>query len=282
MDYTQTRFFTVDVEDWFNILDVASAPKVDDWGKYEIRFEPHLRRMLELLAEYKRPATFFWLGWFAERYPELVKACRDGGHEVACHGYAHLLSTSLTGAEMFREDITRGKKILEDITGEAVKGFRAPGFCTLNDTPWFFDEIRAAGYLYDSSVFPAARGHGGAAGAPMTPYVIKTASGPLVEVPQSLIESGGRRLSVFGGGYLRLAPSGVIRWGIRHLQQHNRPLVVYVHPREIDPEQPRLAMPWKRRFKTYVNLRSTYPKLEMLCRNYEFQRIDKWLTTFKE
>jgi polysaccharide deacetylase family protein (PEP-CTERM system associated) len=237
--------------------------------------------MLDLLAEHGQKAVFFWLGWFAEHYPELVKACRDGGQEIASHGYAHLLSTKLSGPEMFREDIVKAKNILENITGSPVKGFRAPGFCTLNDMPWFFEEIRKAGYLYDSSVFPAARGHGGAVGAPMTPYVIDTASGPLIELPQSVIEFHGRRFSVFGGGYLRLAPEWVIRRGIQHLRRNNRPLIVYLHPREIDPEHPRLPMPAARRFKCYVNLKSTYPKLSMLCRNYKFERIDSWLENFK-
>jgi len=280
MNYADSRFLTIDVEDWFNILDIPSAPGVNDWSRCEIRFEKPLRRMLELFAAREQKVTFFWLGWFAEHYPELVKACHDGGHEIACHGYAHLLSTRLTGAAMFRDDLTHGKKILEDIIGEPVNGFRSPGFCTLNDTPWFFEEIRAAGYLYDSSIFPAARGHGGAAGAPLTPYRIATKSGDLLEMPQSMVELGGKRFSVFGGGYLRLAPAWMIRWGINHLARHNRPLVVYLHPREIDPEHPRLPMPWKRRFKSYVNLKSTWPKLEMLCRDYRFRRIDSCLSEF--
>lgn len=267
-------YFSVDVEDWFNILDIAAAPPLASWDDCEIRFEVPMRRLLDLLDVHQSRATFFWLGWFAERYPELVRECLRRGHEIASHGYSHRLATDFVTPQDFRHDLDTSKKILEDITGQGVTGFRSPGFCTLHDSPWFFEEIRAAGYLYDSSIFPAARGHGGAVGSPMQPYAIPTAAGTLVELPQSLVELGSCRFSVFGGGYFRLAPLSLIRWGIRHLERQGRPLIVYLHPREIDPEQPRLAMPFKRRFKSYVNLAGTYRKLEALCREHKFERMD--------
>lgn len=213
--------------------------------------------------------TFFWLGWVAERHKELVCNCFEAGHEIASHGYGHVLAYEV-GRKAFGEDIRRGKAVLEDITGREVLGFRAAGFGTKDDTKWTFDEIRVAGYIYDSSVFPASRGHGGMMQSQLGPYVINTEAGNLVELPPSMIEVFSKRISFFGGGYLRLAPKPLIKWGIEKLRKSGRPLIVYVHPREIDPDHPRLPLNLMRRFKCYVNLKSTMPKLSWLCRNYQF------------
>ncbi len=259
------KMMTVDVEDWFNILDSDAVPDISEWDKLDIRFERPLRTLLELFEKHDVKVTFFWLGWFAERYPKLVRECRNAGHEIASHGYAHLLAYKVKPEE-FYDDISRSKKLLEDIVGEKVNGFRAAGFSTLNDTSWTFDEIARAGYTYDSSVFPATRGHGGMSASPLNPYKIETKYGYLIEVPQSMMEIFGKRISVFGGGYLRLAPWWIIRRGINHLRRHGRPLVVYVHPREIDPGHPRLKLSRIRRFKCYVNLKTTLNKLDKFCR----------------
>ena len=260
---------SIDVEDWFHILDSPAVPSIARWSSLESRIERNLEELLTLLDSFSVKATFFWLGWAAERHKGLVQKCQRAGHEIASHGYGHVLAYEV-GRKAFAEDIRRGKAVLEDIIGKEVLGFRAAGFGTKDDTQWTFEEVRAAGYIYDSSVFPASRGHGGMLQSLLEPYIVKTESGDLVELPQSMIELAGKRVSFFGGGYLRLSPKWLIKWGIKKLHKAGRPLIVYLHPREIDPSHPRLPLPLSRRFKCYVGLKSTLPKLEWLCRNYDF------------
>ena len=266
------HLLTVDVEDWFNILDTPAAPPLTCWENLESRLEPNLYRLLELFEKHHIRVTFFWIGWFAEHYPALVKACVAAGHEIASHSYSHCLAYEV-GQKKYFEDIVKAKKILEDVSGQPVRGFRAAGFSALDDTDWFFDCIAEAGYWYDSSIFPASRGHGGMKSSPLAPYRVQTEHGSVLEIPQSMLQIFGHRISVFGGGYLRLAPWPIIHWGVQKLEKANRPLVVYVHPREIDPPHPRLALPLKRRFKCYINLRSTYNKLDRLCKLGRYVRM---------
>jgi polysaccharide deacetylase family protein (PEP-CTERM system associated) len=260
---------SIDVEDWYHILDSPAAPPLAQWHCLPSRIEANLNRLLELLDRHSVKATLFWLGWLAERNPALVRRSAAAGHEIACHGFGHVLAYRV-GRRAFAEDARRGKAVLEEITGQSVAGFRAAGFSTTDDTPWTFAQIRAAGYVYDSSVFPARRGHGGMAGAGVRPYVVHTEAGDLLELPQSVVTILNRRVSLFGGGYLRLAPLPLIRWGIDRLRRAGQPLIVYVHPREIDPHHPRLPLGPLRRFKSYVNLASTMPKLDWLLANYRF------------
>jgi len=261
--------FTVDVEDWFHILDSDAVTNIECWSSLESRVEKNLDKLLNLLDSFSVKVTFFWLGWLAERRRDLVRQCQNAGHEIASHSYGHILAYKV-GQKAFTEDICKAKAVLENIIGEKVAGFRAAGFSTKDNTQWTFEEIRAAGYIYDSSVFPANRGHGGMPQSPLGPHIVKTKSGDLVELPQSMVELAGRRISFFGGGYLRLSPKWLIKWGIKKLHNAGRPLIVYVHPREIDPNHPQLPLPLSRRFKCYVNLKSTLPKLEWLCHNYTF------------
>lgn len=272
---------TVDVEEWFNILDIPGEIPFEKWGEQENRLVDNFERMLDLFQKYGVKATCFWLGFFAEKYPELVKKCAAAGHEIASHGYAHVLAFKV-GRQKFGEDIRKGKAVLENIIQKPVLGFRAAGFSTTDDTTWTFEEICSAGYLYDSSVFPASRGHGGMDSSQLGPYEIQTQSGKLLEIPQSMIEVFGKRISLFGGGYLRLAPYPMIRRGIRRLESKGLPLIVYVHPREIDPHHPRLKMSLFRTFKSYVNLGTTYSKLEMLCKEYPFSKMEDFLRTCEQ
>lgn len=263
---------TIDVEDWFHILDSAATPAMGEWDSLESRVEANVERILALLDENAIKGTFFWLGWTAERNKNCIRQCAALGHEVASHGYGHVLAYQV-GRRAFTEDIRRGKAVLEDILGREVAGFRAAGFSTKDDTLWTFDEIRGAGHAYDSSVFPAPRGHGGMTRCQLEPYVMDTAAGELVEIPQSVVEIMGKRISFFGGGYLRLAPQCLIQWGISRLRAAGRPLILYVHPREIDPAHPRLPLPLGRRFKCYVNLGTTLPKLRRICSCWKFVTI---------
>lgn len=260
---------TFDVEDWFHILDSPAAPRIEQWGQLESRVEHNLNRILGLLNDYSIHATFFWLGWIAERHKSILRRCFDEGHEIASHGYGHLLPYKI-GPECFKDDIERGKKVMEDTIGCPVYGFRATGFGIRDDTKWAFDVIAGAGHKYDSSIFPAARGHGGMPDSQLGPHIIKTRNGPLCEIPISTVRFLGHRLCLFGGGYLRFFPRCFISWGIDRLHRAGHPLIIYVHPREIDPNHQRLPLGPLRRFKCYVNLKSTMPKLQWLCKNYNF------------
>lgn len=263
---------TCELEDWFHILDHDRVPKFKDWARLPLRAERSVDRLLQLFADTGTRATFFCLGWMAQRMPQVVRKCLRAGHEIGSHGYAHIMACP-TNRAVFREDIVRAKNILEQITGHEVLGFRSPGFSVKNNNPWFFDVVAESGYRYDASVFPARHGHGGLSGTNPAPHVISTAPGPLVEVPVSTVSILGRRTCFFGGGYLRISPLPLIRWGARHLEKKNRPLVVYVHPREIDPDHPRLPLGLWRTFKCYNNLTTTFPKLKWLCENKRFGRM---------
>lgn len=255
--------FSVDVEDWFHILDVPSTPAFDRWDVLPSRVEPAFRRMLDIFSAQEVRVTLFFLGWVAERFPHLVREARDAGHEIASHGMRHELVYSI-GRARFQEDITHARKVIEDAAGVQVRGYRAPGFSVTADTPWFFEAVVEAGYAYDSSIFPGERGHGGWPGALPTPFRVHTGSGSLVEFPISLSRMMGRDMYFFGGGYLRFFPYVLIHSKARQVLREGRPVVFYLHPREVDPGHPRLPMPPKRRFMTYHNLRSTEPKMRRL------------------
>jgi polysaccharide deacetylase family protein (PEP-CTERM system associated) len=255
--------FTVDVEEWFHILDVPSTPPLGQWDKLPSRVEASFRSMLDVFAEKQVRTTLFFLAWVAERYPHLVKEAVAGGHEVASHGYAHELVYRQDRAT-FLADITKAKHIIEQAAGAEVRGYRAPGFSVTRETPWFFDAVAEAGYKYDSSIFPGERGHGGLPGAEPVAHRIRTAHGDLVEFPISLSSLFGKPMYFFGGGYLRFFPYRMIRAKARQVLAEHRPVVFYLHPREVDPGHPRLRMSAKRRFMTYHNLPSTMPKMRRL------------------
>jgi polysaccharide deacetylase family protein (PEP-CTERM system associated) len=273
-----TTVFSVDVEDWFHILNVQ-GPDMSMWATLPSRVECNFMRMLDLMSESNARSTCFFLGWIAERYPHLVREAQKRGHEIASHGYAHRL-VYLMSASDFRADALRAREVIEQTAGTPVLGYRAPGFSVTEKTPWFYDELLAAGYSYDASVFPAVRGHGGMKSARRAPHRITTAANQersLIEFPQSVVEVLGKRLCFFGGGYLRLTPWPVIRaMGSRALR-HSSPLIFYIHPRDIDPDQPRLPMSASRRFKTYVNLKSTESKLRSVLRHFPTTSFEAFL-----
>ncbi len=261
--------FSCELEDWFHILGSAKTPRIEDWPGLPLRAEKSVDRLLELLEKNNARATFFCLGWMAERMPDVVRRCHQAGHEIGSHGYGHILAYE-AGPRAFLDDVVHSKKILEDLTGEEVVGFRSPGFSVKDDSRWVFDVVAEAGYKYDASVFPARHGHGGLRSANPSPHRVRTRGGELVEIPMSTVALLGRRICLFGGGYLRIAPLSLIRWGANRLHRAGQPLIVYIHPREIDPSHPRLPLAPARRFKCYVNLSSTMPKLKWLCEHYRF------------
>lgn len=265
---------TVDVEDWFHILDVPGAPAAGDWERLPSRVEHNFSRLLDLLSEGRAQATCFFLGWVAERHPHLVREAAGRGHEIASHGYLHRL-VYRQGREGFREDAARSRKVLEDITGKAVRGYRSAGFSLTAEVPWFFDELVGAGYCYDSSLFPALRGHGGIAGSNPAPHWVRCENGEILEFPITVARVLGRPMCFFGGGYLRLFPYALVRAMGRRVLREGRPVVFYVHPREIDPGHPRMAMNPLRRFKSYVNLGTTEGKISAILRDFEVTSFER-------
>lgn len=270
------NILTVDVEDWFHILEVEGTPDLEAWSGLESRVQRGTERLLSLFDEAGAKVTWFFLGWVGERHPKLVEQVARAGHEVACHGYAHQLVYTQSPQE-FGQDLRRAKAILEDASGAEVQGYRAPGFSITPATPWAFEEIAAAGFRYDSSVFPGSRGHGGLPGAPLAPYRIDTPGGTLSEVPVSVVALGPKRLCFFGGGYLRLTPYPLIKAMTGLVNLRGRPVVYYVHPREVDLGHPRLEMSALRRFKSYVNLDTTEAKLRALVRDQRLGTMRSWL-----
>lgn len=264
--------FTIDVEDWFHILDLPGAPKVDEWPRIPSRVEANFNRLLDLLDEYQVQATCFFLGWVAQQYPHLVKDAAARGHEIASHGYGHRLVYELSQDE-FESDTVRTKSLLEDTTGGPVAGYRASGFSVTERTPWFFDVLLRAGHQYDASVFPAVRAHGGLRRANQHPHRIERDGQALWEFPATVVSVLGRRLCLFGGGYLRLAPFTLIRRYTRRVMANDRPVIFYIHPRDLDSGQPRLPMSLYRRFKSYVNLAGTETKIRGLLNEFSFVKL---------
>ena len=263
---------TVDVEDYFQVSALSPHIGRAEWERMPCRVERNTDRILGLLEDTASQATFFILGWIAERYPSLVGRIAGAGHEVASHGYGHYRATEQT-PEDFLKDIRRAKAILEDITGVEVKGYRAPSFSVGKDSPWAFDCIAEAGYRYSSSVYPVRHDHYGMPDAPRLPYRPRE---NLLEIPIATARLAGRNLPAGGGGYFRLLPYAISRALVRRLNAEGGAAVFYLHPWELDPEQPRIAgTGMKTRFRHYVNLHLTEPRLRKLLRDFRWSRIDQ-------
>ncbi len=272
--------FTVDVEDWFHILESGAAPKINRWGSLESRVEHGFNQILKLIDEHGIRATFFWLGWLAKRHSRLVTKCQQRGHEIASHGYAHMLPWQV-GYKQFKRDISRAKKTLEDIIGEQVFGFRTAGFGIRDSSRWALDAVAEVGYEYDSSITPSLWGRNNISDFESGVFAIVTQNGLLIEIPMSTLKLLGFRLPIVGGGYLRLLPKCLIRRGINRLHKTGRPVIVYVHPRELDPDHPRLPLNLIRRFRCYFNLKSAMPKLKWLCESHSFCTMYELAENFK-
>jgi polysaccharide deacetylase family protein (PEP-CTERM system associated) len=261
--------FSVDVEDWFHILDVPSTPPLSEWNRLPSHVEKNFFRLLEIIGESNVRVTCFFLGWVAEKFPHLVRAAKARGHEIASHGYSHELIYRMTPRQ-FVDDASKAKSILECVSGSSVWGYRSSGFSVTKETPWFFEKLTEAGYHYDSSVFPAPRGHGGLVTKQYAPYKVSDERNALVEFPVTVAGVFGRPVCFFGGGYLRLFPYFLVRRMTRKVIREGRPVVFYVHPREIDPSHPRLSMNPARKFKSYVNLSTTEHKIRRLLSEFSF------------
>jgi polysaccharide deacetylase family protein (PEP-CTERM system associated) len=264
--------FSVDVEDWYQVADFDAVVARDAWDGYESRVARNTDRVLGLLHDAGVKGTFFVLTWNAERHPDVVRRIAAAGHEIASHGYGHRLVYEQTPEE-FRDDVGRAKGILEDLTGTPVLGYRAPSFSITAGSLWALDVLLDCGYRYDSSVFPVKDSLYGLPGARRFPYVIRERGGArLLEFPITTTSAFGRNLPLGGGGYLRMLPYNYMRWGMRRVNAgEGEPAVVYIHPWEVDPGQPRLRTAGRRGFSThYVGLARTEAKLRRLLRDFRF------------
>ena len=264
---------TVDVEDYFQVSALAPQIARSEWERMPCRVERNVERILELLAGAAARATFFTLGWIAERYPQLVRRIAAAGHEIASHGYEHRRASEQTQEE-FRADIRRAKALLEHITGSEVKGYRAPSFSIGAATPWAFDCIAQAGYRYSSSVYPVRHDHYGAPDAPRFAY--RPQAGVL-EIPISTARLAGNNLPAGGGGYFRLFPYELFKHNLKTVRAQDRqPCMFYFHPWEIDDEQPRIeGTSFKTRVRHYLNLDRTFGRLELLLKDFRWSSVDQ-------
>jgi polysaccharide deacetylase family protein (PEP-CTERM system associated) len=264
---------SVDVEDYFQVSAFSDVAPYASWDRFPRRVEASTLRLLDLFDRYDAKATFFVLGWIAERYPGLVQEIHLRGHEVGSHGYAHRTLDQSSPAE-FRAEIRTAKALLEDLTRARVIGYRAPSFSLTRKTMWALDILSEEGFLYDSSLFPIHHDRYGVPDAARFPYPMTFSDRTLYEFPMSTLAVWGTNIPLGGGGYLRLFPSRFTHWGIRRVnRREGQPAVVYVHPWEVDPDQPRIPGRWVSRLRHYVNLRRTASRLEGLLAAFRFGPI---------
>ena len=268
---------TFDIEDYFQASVFDDVVRREDWGCRESRVRRNTDRILGVLDEMGVRATFFVLGWVAERFPGLIKSIGCLQHEIACHSYWHRLVYE-QGPEEFRADLRRGRAALEDIIGSEVRGFRAPSFSVTNRSIWALDVLIDEGFTYDASVFPIHHDRYGMPHAPRYPHRIEREGGGLWEVPASTVRVGHLNVPVGGGGYFRLLPYAWTRWGFSRLNRvEHKPAVFYLHPWEIDADQPRLPVSWSSRLRHYSGLASTLPRLRLLLADFRFDTVSTLL-----
>ncbi len=264
------NILTIDVEDYFQVSNFEHLVKKSEWDSYESRVVDNTRKMLDILDEADTKATFFVLGWTAERFPELVKEIDRRGHEVASHGYWHNLVYDMTKEE-FRDDLERSLKILGSLTGKKILGFRAASCSITKDSLWAFDILKEKGIEYDSSIFPIYHNRCGIPQADR--FMNKWQNNGVTEIPFSTIELLGYNIPVAGGGYFRLYPYWFTRWAIQKINSEGYPAMVYIHPWEIDLEQPRIKSGALAAFRHYVNIKGNKNKIRKLLRDFKFTAI---------
>lgn len=270
---------SVDVEDYFHVSVFDGIVPRNTWGDMESRVCANTERLLDIFDEHRVCSTFFVLAWVAERYPALVRTILARGHEVASHGYAHRLVYDQTPAA-FREDVRRAKRVLEDAGGCEVGGYRAPSYSITPRSLWALDVLIEEGYWYDSSIFPIRHDRYGIPVSPREPFHVQRVAGSLMEVPGSTIRVGPLNFPVSGGGYFRILPYGWTRWALDRLNRtEKQPAVFYLHPWEIDAEQPRLSAGWLGRFRHYRNLSQTESRLRALLTEFKFNSVATLLST---
>lgn len=264
-----THALSFDIEDWFHIVEIKASEDPATWPKFPTIAERRTRQILDITRSAGVKATFFILGWIAERYPSVVRMIADGGHEIGTHSFWHRKVYELD-PDVFRKDLADSINAIEQSCGAKVRGFRAPSFSITPGCEWAFDVMREVGLEYDASLFPARRAHGGYM-CQLGPHMVKgAATGEIPELPMSVLDLGPLRVCFSGGGYFRLFPLWLIELGMRRAARANRATVVYLHPRDFATDCPKMPMPLYRRIKCYIGQYSTEPKLVRLLQKYRF------------
>ena len=261
---------TVDVEDYFQVSAFAENINQKDWDNHPLRVNSNTHKLLDMFDEYQIKATFFILGWVAERQKDLVNEIANRGHEVACHGYSHQLVYNQS-PEVFQEETVRAKNILEDIIQQPVRGYRAASYSITEKSKWALDILAESGFIYDSSIFPVRHDRYGMPDSPEHPYRLETPAGhSIIEFPLSTAKIINYRLPIAGGGYFRLYPYWLSKMGLKQINRQQKPFIFYLHPWEIDPEQPRIETSWFSRFRHYNNLDKCEARLRNLMTDFQF------------
>ena len=261
---------TVDVEDYFHVAALSKSIKPAEWPTIKPRVVGNVHRLLDLFDEHNVKVTHFVLGWVAERFPELIKEIENRGHEIASHGYSHQLIYNQT-PEVFKRETQDSKKLLEDIIGKPVIGYRAASYSITKKSLWALDILAELGFIYDSSIFPVLHDRYGIYGSPAYPHLLETPNkSRLVEYPLSTYRLMGQTIPVAGGGYFRLYPYWLSRFFYQQINKQTKPFVFYLHPWEIDPEQPRIKASWLSEFRHYNNLDLCYSRLSSLLNDFSF------------
>ncbi|MEX1081863.1 MAG: XrtA system polysaccharide deacetylase [Halofilum sp. (in: g-proteobacteria)] len=269
---------TVDVEEHFQVSAFDHVIPRERWGRIRSRVENNTRRLLDLFDERDTKATFFVLGWVAERHPRLVREIATRGHEIASHGQTHEL-VYRQDPKTFREETMRSKDVLEDQAQQPVEGYRAASYSITPASLWALDILVELGFTWDSSIFPIHHDRYGIPTAPRWPHTLRTPSGyTLTELPLTTWQVGGQRLPVAGGGYFRLYPYALTRYGLRAVNGEGRPFIFYLHPWEVDPDQPRIRAGWRSRLRHYVGLRRCEGRLGQLLQDFELTTVESVLT----
>lgn len=264
------KILTFDLEDWFHILDHPETSDIGSWAGFEERVIGNTKRVMELLDRKKQKATFFCLGWIAEKYPSLIRELSNRGHEIASHSYGHQL-IYLQSRNEFKEDLYRSISILESITGKKITAYRAPGFSLTPESPWVFEMLVEAGITHDCSIFSANRAHGGFPGAPSKPFIFESNGGEIKAFPMNTYSFLGLNLIFSGGGYFRLLNYALIKQMMRKSDY----VMTYFHPRDFDILQPVIQdLSIKRRFKSYIGLKDSFLKLENLINDFDFCNLE--------
>lgn len=264
--------FSIDVEEYFHVQAFEPYVDVQTWAGRQSRVEAGMETLLSLLADRGHTCTCFIVGWLAERQPQLVRRIAEAGHEVASHGYWHRRVDGMQPAQ-FREDLRRSKCVLEDVTGTVVEGFRAPSFSVSLSAAWMFEVMVEEGFRYDSSVFPARRPVRAIPDRLKRPFTIDTASGALIELPLTTLTTFGLSLPAAGGNYLRQLPAALVAHAVRQYERDETSAMLYVHPWEVDADQPRLPVPAITRMRHYRGLRSMQSKLETILGHHAFGSV---------
>lgn len=264
---------TVDVEDYYQVSAFSKQIKKDDWGSFTSRVDLNTNHILDIFEKFNIKGTFFILGWVAEREQKLIKKISDKGHEIGCHGYRHDLVYNQT-RDIFTEETQKSKRIIEDITGKAVNGYRAASYSITKKSIWAMDVLCEAGFKYDSSIFPIIHDRYGIPNAKTIPHVYNTESrNRIIEFPLSTVGIGNKRMPISGGGYFRLFPYWLTQLGLRNINKNNLPFIFYMHPWEIDINQPKIKSTFLSEFRHYNNIDKFEARLISLINDFKFTTV---------